>query len=157
MEFLPDFEPKTERWREAYSATLRFMPPSKSTYLWQAPDWPRLRIDLAAVNPSLALARTAQGTLFGLLASLNLPDRTDIQIEGWVKEAQSSASIEGEVLQLNSVRASVARRLGLSPSPNRQDGATEGMLDILQSAPLHAQDGKRINDELLYSWHAALR
>jgi Fic family protein len=126
------------------------------SYIWQSPDWPRLRLDMVSLAPALSKARAAQGQLFGLLSSLNLIDQSDVQLEGWVKEAQATSHIEGEVLQLNSVRASVARRLGLSASPNRQDMATEGMLDILQSALSQVQEGKRLTSTVLHGWHASL-
>jgi Fic family protein len=115
-----------------------------------------MHVDMRVLSPTLTRARAAQGQLLGLLASLNLVDQGEIQLEGWVKEAQSSAQIEGEVLQLNSVRASVARRLGLSPSPNRQDVATEGMLDILQSALALVQNGDQLGHNVLHAWHAYL-
>jgi Fic family protein len=156
---------------EAYLGKIRFMTSRKRdyqrlaftrrvarqrTYIWQTPDWPRLRCDMAALSPVLAQARRAQGQLAGLLESLNLLGQTDLQLEGWVKEAQSSAQIEGETLQLNSVRASVARRLGLTNSAYRQDSATEGMLDILQSALSLAQTDGRLHDQSLHAWHASL-
>jgi Fic family protein len=156
---------------EAYSVKIRFMSFVKApqipinhlvaasasrTYIWQSPDWPKLRVDMPALHPTLLRARSIQGQLLGLLTSLNLIDHGGIQLESWVKEAQSSAHIEGEMLQLHSVRASVARRLGILPSPNRQDIATEGMLDILQSALTHAQNGNRLVHRTLHEWHAAL-
>jgi Fic family protein len=60
------------------------------------------------------------------------------------------------VLQLNSVRASVARRLGLIKTKNRQDSATEGMLDILQSAITLVQQGAPLTNAQLDAWHASL-
>jgi Fic family protein len=128
----------------------------KCTYIWQSPEWPQLFCDMNTLVPELTKARIVQGRLQGLLASLNLLDQADAQLESWVKEAQSTALIEAEVLQLYSVRASVARRLGLSGTPNRQDTATEGMLDILQSALSHSRQGKPITPALLHSWHASL-
>jgi Fic family protein len=130
--------------------------PHIRTYIWQSPDWPRLQVDMRALSPILTKARATQGQLVGLLTSLNLVDQGGVQLDSWVKEAQSSAYIEGEVLQLNSVRASVARRLGLLPSPNRQDIATEGMLDILQAALAQVQEGNRVDHSTLHSWHASL-
>jgi Fic family protein len=126
------------------------------TYIWQSPEWPRLFCDMDTLVPELTKARVVQGRLHGLLASLNLLDQADAQFESWVKEAQSTALIEAEVLQLFSVRASVARRLGLSGTSSRQDTATEGMLDILQSALSHSQQGKPVTHVLLHSWRASL-
>jgi Fic family protein len=156
---------------EAYSAKMRFMTSGKRaaqafkdaqaasrnrTYIWQSPDWPRLFCDMNTLLPVLTKARGVQGQLYGLLASLNLLDQADAQLEGWVNEAQSTALIEAQVLQLHSVRASVARRLGLSGTPNRQDTATEGMLDILESALAHSQQDRALTHTVLDSWHASL-
>jgi Fic family protein len=159
---------------EAYLIKIRFMASIKTTqkekqatqkivassqvrtYIWQSPDWPRLYVDIRALSPILTKARATQGQLLGLLTSLNLVDQGGVQLDSWVKEAQSSAYIEGEILQLNSVRASVARRLGLLLTPNRQDTATEGMLDILQAALTQVQEGNRLDHSTLHSWHASL-
>jgi Fic family protein len=126
------------------------------SYIWQSLNWPRLRCDMAVLTPALLQARNVQAQLMGLLTSLNLFDQNDAQSSSWVQEAQSTAHIEGEVLQLNSVRASVARRLGLTQTDNRQDSATEGMLDILQSALGLVQQGKSVDADALHDWHAAL-
>lgn len=146
----------TSRKRTLLLASKAFYTARSRAYIWQSPDWPRLHVDMVSLGPVLSKARSSQGQLLGLLTSLNLLDQSDVQLEGWVKEAQSTAHIEGEVLQLNSVRASVARRLGLSSSPNRQDIATEGMLDILQSAVTHVQEGKRVTPSVLHAWHSSL-
>jgi len=50
----------------------------------------------------------------GLATHLQLPDFVELQLQGWSDEALATAQIEGEILQLNSVRTSAARRLGLS-------------------------------------------
>jgi Fic family protein len=149
-------KPPNTKQMENQATQKTVVSPQIRTYIWQSSDWPRLHVDMRALSQALTKARATQGQLVGLLASLNLVDHGDMQLESWVKEAQSSAYIEGEVLQLNSVRASVARRLGLLPSPNRQDVATEGMLDILQAALAQVQEGHRVDHSTLHAWHAAL-
>jgi Fic family protein len=124
--------------------------------IWNSPDWPRFKVDMEMLSPALSKARSTQGQLAGLLASLSLLDHTQIQAKGWVKEAQSTTLIEGDVLQLNSVRASVARRLGLINSNKRHDNATEGMLDILQSCLALANEHAPITEKNLNDWHGAL-
>jgi Fic family protein len=124
--------------------------------IWNAPDWPRFKVDMQMVSPTISKARSTQGQLAGLLASLSLLDHTEIQADGWIKEAQSTALIEGDVLQLNSVRASVARRLGIINSNKRHDNATEGMLDILQACLAIATDNSKVTDQHLNNWHSAL-
>ena len=50
----------------------------------------------------------------GLATHLQLADLGELQLQGWSDEALATAQIEGEMLQVSSVRASAARRLGLS-------------------------------------------
>ncbi len=126
------------------------------SYIWQSLDWPRLHCDMIKLAPALAQARSVQSQLMGSLNSLNLLDQGQTQSTSGIHEAQSTAHIKGEVLQVNSLRACVARRLGLAKTTNRQDSATEGMLDILQSALSCVQLGKPINRALLNTWHTAL-
>ena len=83
-------------------------------YLWQSPQWPEFQVDLAALQPALAAARYAQGRAMGLASHLQLMELGDLQLQGWADEAVATAQIEGETLQVNSVRASAARRLGLA-------------------------------------------
>ncbi len=128
----------------------------KHSYIWQSPDWPQLRCDMVALASVLAHARSVQGQLMGLTTSLNLFDRYETQSANWVHEAQSTAHIEGEVLQLHSVRASVARRLGMIKTDKRQDVATEGMLDILQAALTVVEQGAPVTENHLHSWHHSL-
>lgn len=128
---------------------MRFM------YLWQAPGWPALTWDANAVTAPLAAARLAQGRMLGLAGGLGMLDLAQLQLAGWTQEALATAQIEGEQLQVNSIRASAARRLGLADaSAVARDPRTEATLDVLQAAvtgwdqPLTQQD--------LFDWHAAL-
>ena len=124
-------------------------------YLWQSPGWPGLTWDAHALTASLAQARVAQGRMLGLAASLGMLDLAQLQLSGWAQEAVATAQIEGEVLQLNSVRASAARRLGLAhASATARDARSEATLDVLQSA-LAQWDRPLAVDDLL-AWHAAL-
>ena len=71
----------------------------------------------------------------GLATHLQLPDLAALQLQGWLDEALATAQIEGEILQLNSVRASAARRLGLSHDKKvKRDARAEATLNLLQGA-----------------------
>ncbi len=123
--------------------------------LWQSPDWPHFHHDAQTLAPVLARARLAQGRMLGLASSLQLLDLTELQLSGWAQEAVATAQIEGEVLQVNSVRASAARRLGLpDASGTPRDARTEATLDVLQAAVTQWQHP--LLDEDLFGWHAAL-
>ncbi len=124
-------------------------------YIWQAPGWPGLKWDANAVTAPLAQARLAQGRMLGLAGGLGMADLADLQLAGWTEEALATAQIEGEQLQLNSVRASAARRLGLADgSAAPRDPRTEATLDVLQAAVSHWEHP--LTEQHLFDWHAAL-
>lgn len=124
-------------------------------YLWQATEWPNLRCDMAALAPALARARLAQGRLLGQASSLQMLDQAEVQLNGWLQEAMATAQIEGEVLQLHSVRASIARRLGLpAASALPRDTRTEATLDVLQAVVQGWQ--QPLTHVTLCAWQAAL-
>ena len=128
---------------------MRFM------YLWQSTQWPEFQVDLAVLQPALAAARYAQGRAMGLASHLQLMDLGELQLQGWAEEAIATAQIEGEILQVNSVRASAARRLGLQDAKAlERDARTEATLDVLQAAI--QQSHQTLTHETLHSWQAAL-
>lgn len=124
-------------------------------WIWQSALWPQFSFDSSALQAPLVAARHAQGRLLGAAEQLQLLDVSELQLSGWSREALATAQIEGEVLQLNSVRASAARRLGLAPDPMaHKDERTEATLDVMQAATRSWR--KRLAHEVLYSWQAAL-
>ena len=91
----------------------------------------------------------------GLASHLQLIDLGDLQLQGWADEAIATAQIEGETLQVNSVRASAARRLGLADAKAlERDARTEATLDVLQAAI--EQNQQPLSHDTLYGWQAAL-
>ncbi|OYU11475.1 MAG: cell filamentation protein Fic [Comamonadaceae bacterium PBBC1] len=124
-------------------------------YLWQSPYWPEFQVDLVALQPALASARYAQGRSMGLASHLQLMDLGALELQGWADEAIATAQIEGEILQVNSVRASAARRLGMADAKALdRDARTEATLDVLQAAI--EQSLQPLSHETLYGWQAAL-
>lgn len=124
-------------------------------YLWQSPDLPEFQVDLVALQPALAAARYAQGRAIGLASHLQVMDLGELQLQGWADEAVATAQIEGEILQVNSVRASAARRLGLGDAKAlERDARTEATLDVLQAAIEQSQ--QPLAHETLHGWQAAL-
>ncbi len=128
---------------------MRFM------YLWQSSQWPHFKVNLAALQPTLAAARFSQGKAMGLATHLQLPDLVALQLQGWSDEALATAQIEGEILQLNSVRASVARRLGLSNDKKiKHDARAEATLNLLHGALQNSHHP--LSHQTLFEWQAAL-
>ena len=128
-------------------------------WIWQSALWPQFSFDSNALQAALVAARRAQGRLLGAAEQLQLLDAGELQLSGWTREALATAQIEGEVLQLNSVRASAARRLGLVPDPTahkdeRRDERIEATLDVIQAATSGWQHA--LTHETLCGWQAAL-
>ena len=124
-------------------------------YIWQLPDWPHLAFDATALAAPLAQVHRAQGMLAGRMAALGLAQRDQATLQVLTQEVITTSAIEGERLDLDAVRSSVARKLGLdigalAPSDRHVDGVVDVVLDATRNfdQPLTA--------ERLFGWHAAL-
>ncbi|MDP3857491.1 MAG: Fic family protein [Stagnimonas sp.] len=125
------------------------------SFVWQRPDWPNWQFDLTRVAVPLAAVSRAQGELFGRLADVGLALRDQAALSALTEDVVQTSAIEGESLNAQSVRSSVARRLGvdigaLAPADRQVDGLVDMVLDATgaSQAPLTA--------ERLRGWHAAL-
>jgi Fic family protein len=123
--------------------------------IWRQPGWPGLFYDPAAVAAALSLVRRAQGTLEGKLAAIGLAQRQAIVAETWTQEALSTAAIEGERLDLDAVRSSVAHRLGVAQAQRiNTPRHVDGLLDVMDDAMSQAQ--QPLTHKRLLAWQAAL-
>ena len=90
----------------------------EKTYIWQSDVWPKWRYDLSAIADQLTAVSHAQGLLMGRLADVGLAVRDQASIATLTDEVVKTSEIEGEVLNADSVRSSVARHLGLDMAPS---------------------------------------
>jgi Fic family protein len=125
------------------------------TYIWQAGDWPGWRYDLAALARSLAEVSRAQGILMGRLADVGMALRDQASLSALTEEVIKTSEIEGEQLNVESVRSSIARRLGvdigaLAPVDRQVEGVVEMVLDAI------ANCNAPVTRDRLFGWHAAL-
>jgi Fic family protein len=128
---------------------------SPHQFIWQAPDWPAMHYDASSVGAEVALARRAQGVVEGKLAALGFAQRQELAAEAWSQEAVATAAIEGERLDLQAVRSSVARRLGVADTKGMHTPRqVDGLLDIMDDAVSKASTP--LSHERLQSWQAAL-
>lgn len=124
-------------------------------YIWQANDWPNWRFNLATLAGPMAEASRAQGLLLGRLADVGMALRDQASLVALTDDVVKTSEIEGEQLNIESVRSSIARRLGvdigaLAPVDRHVEGVVEMVLDA--SANCHAP----VTRERLFGWHAAL-
>jgi Fic family protein len=126
-----------------------------SLYIHELANWPEFRWDHKKLAGRLAALRHRQGRLVGRMETLGFSLRAEATLETLTLDVVKSSEIEGEILDHDQVRSSIARRLGmdigaLAPADRNVEGVVEMMLDATQnySAPLTA--------ERLFGWHAAL-
>lgn len=124
-------------------------------YIWQSPHWPDWRYDLAALAEPLAAVSRAQGLLLGRLTDVGMALRDEASLAALTEDVVQTSAIEGETLNVASVRSSVARRLGvdigaLAPADRHVDGIVDMILDATSKATTP------LTTERLFGWHAAL-
>lgn len=125
------------------------------TYIHQLANWPNLIWDDSALAQPLAAVRHRQGRLIGRMEALGFPLRKEAVLRTLTEDVLKSSEIEGEVLDRDQVRSSIARRLGMDvvrlvPADRNVEGVVEMMLDATQN---YAQP---LTADRLFGWHAAL-
>ncbi len=123
-------------------------------YLWERKNWFDFEYDNAAVLKQLSRLRVLQGELLGRIASLDLKLETEAQGAVLVEEAIRTAEIEGQKLNREAVRSSVAVRLGLPHGVGPYDRNVDGLVDVLLDA-VRSHD-KPLTLQRLNGWQAAL-
>ena len=124
-------------------------------YIWQTSDWPAWRFDLAALAEPMAQVSRAQGLLLGRLADVGMALRNQASLTALTEDVVKTSEIEGEQLNVESVRSSIARRLGvdigaLAPVDRHVEGVVEMVLDATANCQAP------VSRERLFGWHAAL-
>jgi len=130
---------------------------SYQRWIWELPEWPSLVFDAHRIQPLLAAAKKSQGLILGKAEMIGLEGLQTHIRDSLTQEALTTSAIEGEKLDPESVRSSVARRLGLDTSgaPIREGQRNiEGLIDVLQDATLNTD--LPLTLERLCNWHGAL-
>lgn len=124
-------------------------------YLYNHQNWPIFEWNSEKLLPLLSYARNRQGRLIGKMGALGFELRNEANLEILTQEIIKSTEIEGEILDREQVRSSIARRLGLEIvglvySERNVDGIVDLMVDATRNFD------KELNKERLLSWHSAL-
>jgi Fic family protein len=124
-------------------------------FIHQRTGWPDFQWDARSLSPLLANVRNAQGRLLGRMDGLGLPLRAQATLTTLTADVTKSSAIEGELLNQDQVRSSIARRLGLDvaglvSSSRNIDGVVEMMLDASQNFR------QPLTSDRLFAWQAAL-
>ena len=126
-------------------------------YIWQHAKWPNLVWRADSVAAVLADASFKQGRFLGELGSLGFDLKAHAVFETLSREIIGSAAIEGEALNLEMVRSSVARRMEIVLSEDKTiapDHAMEARVDMMMDATRHWD--RPMTLKRLLSWHAAI-
>ena len=108
-----------------------------AAYIHEQSNWPDFRWDQDGLSATLAAVRHRQGRLIGRMEGLGFRLREEAVLDTLTQDVLKSSEIEGEVLDRDQVRSSIARRLGLdigalTPADRDVEGVVETMLDATQ-------------------------
>ena len=124
-------------------------------YIHELSSWPRFHWDRERVAESLAAVRHRQGRLIGRMEALGFALRQEAVLQTLTADVLKSSEIEGETLDAEQVRSSVARRLGMDIGALRPaDRHVEGVVEMMLDATRHYD--RPLTADRLFSWHAAL-
>ena len=124
-------------------------------YIHELTDWPNFHWDRLALSKTLADVRHRQGRLVGRMEGLGFKLQQEAVLETLTEDVLKSSEIEGEKLDINQVRSSVARRLGMDIGGLKTvDRHIEGVVEMMLDATRRYQDP--LTAERLFSWHAAM-
>lgn len=124
-------------------------------YIWQRPEWPEWQFDSGRLSELLSKVTLERGRLLGSMQALGFKLAEEATLRVLTEDVIKSSEIEGEKLNPESVRSSLARRLGidigaLAPADRHVDGVVEMVLDATQ------RYDQPLTEQRLFGWHAAL-
>lgn len=127
----------------------------RKIYIWQQDEWPHFTWDNAVLSYKLGKVRALQGKLVGKMSLLGFDLKNEAILNALTSDVIKSSEIEGELLDNDQVRSSIAHHLGMDvsglPESDRYvDGVVEVMLDATENFM------QPLTEERLFGWHSAL-
>ncbi len=124
-------------------------------YIYQYKSWPHFTWNEKEVQVILGKVRHLQGKVLGQISTLGFSVKNETLLENLTLDVLKSSEIEGEILDYEQVRSSIARKLGLEYAgmvyPDRSvEGVVEMLLDATQNYT------QPLDEDRLFGWHAAL-
>ena len=124
-------------------------------WIWERDEYPNFTYDISRLESLLQAVSQEQGYLIAMSQVMDQENMLQRQLETLMNEAINTSAIEGEVLNRESVKASVERKLGLSEGNQKNvDITTEQLIEILIDANTNYSDELAL--ERLFGWHNAL-
>jgi len=124
-------------------------------YIYEHKNWTEFSWQDKAINAIFGEVRLMQGKIIGQMNALGFSAKEEATLTALTLDVVKSSEIEGELLNYEQVRSSIARRLGINtaglvPSNRHIEGVVEMMLDATQHHTLS------LSEKRLFGWHAAL-
>jgi Fic family protein len=124
-------------------------------YIYEHKNWTAFTWNNASIDKIFGEVRLMQGKIIGRMNALGFTAKEEATLTALTLDVVKSSEIEGELLNYEQVRSSIARRLGINSaglvkSSRNIDGVVEMMLDATQRFSLP------LTEERLFGWHAAL-
>jgi Fic family protein len=124
-------------------------------YIHNLPEWPHFTWDKARLAGPLAEVHRQQGRLLGQMEALGLTVQEEALLRTLTEEVVTTSDIEGETLDADEVRSSVARRLGMDAGGLRAaDRHVDGIVEVMVDATRRYD--QPLTAERLLWWHASL-
>ena len=124
-------------------------------YIHQLKSWPKFEWDRKGLAEPLAAVRLEQGRLLGRMEHLGFPLQQEALLLILTEDVLKSSEIEGEKLNEETVRSSIARRLGMDIGGLETIGRNvEGVVEMMLDATRHYDEP--LTAERLFGWHASL-
>jgi len=124
-------------------------------FIYQLPAWPSFKWNAEKISLLLTEVRHQQGKLLGRMERLGFALQSEATLQTLTLDVLKSSEIEGELLDADQVRSSIARRLGIDIGGMvNADRHVEGVVEMMLDATQHFD--QPLTDERLYGWHAAL-
>jgi len=124
-------------------------------YIWEELKWPEFTWDSHNLIRLLTETSRKQGKLLGKMEALGFELRSEAHLQTLTEDVVKTSEIEGENLQREQVRSSIARRLGIDTGgPVPVDRNVEGIVEMMLDATSNYSEP--LTDERLFAWHASL-
>jgi len=124
-------------------------------YIYNLKDWPQFHWNQERLAEPLAVVRHQQGLLIGRMEGLGFDLRQEATLKTLTADVLKTSEIEGERLDPDQVRSSIARHLGMEIGALKaKDRDVEGIVEMMLDATRHYD--ATLSEDRLFSWHSSL-
>jgi Fic family protein len=123
-------------------------------YIYENKNWPKFSWNDKTILPRLLAVKQSIGRLYGMLEAQGLEVCREANYQILTQDVIKTSEIEGEHLDLESVRSSLAKKLGIETNLKVKDKKVEGIVELLLDAQL--ENEKKLSKARLFKWHKLL-